>query len=266
MTTTVVNSAFGFAFWVMAARLFATDVVGLTAAVMAASTIVALLASLGVGSTLIQSLPEHGLSADWSLTFWAGMATAAVTSLVIGCAVLVVLPLIGGDFSVLHGPLYALAFVVATVATTVGAVFDYVFLAERAAGNMLGRNSVVASGKVIATILLVLIVGNNVLAILGAWALAAVAGVGVGAGLLVRRVDFVRATPAIFPRAKSAWNAFASGGPSAYWDGRCLIAIPATTVGGGAPIHTRERLLLHDLDDGRGLPRHCAGGVPISLC
>jgi hypothetical protein len=60
-----VNSAFGFAFWVMAAPLFPTDVVGLTAAIIAASTIVALLASLGVGSTLTQSLPEQGLSADW---------------------------------------------------------------------------------------------------------------------------------------------------------------------------------------------------------
>jgi O-antigen/teichoic acid export membrane protein len=192
MSTTVVNSAFGFAFWVMAARLFATDVVGLTAAVVAASTIVALLASLGVGSTLIQSLPEQGLSADWSLTFWAGMATAAVTSLVIGCAVVIVLPLIGGEFTLLHRPLYALVFAVGTVATTVGAVFDYVFLAERAAGNMLGRNSVVAGGKVIATVLLILIVGNNVLAILGAWALAAVVGLGLGAVLLIRRVNFLR--------------------------------------------------------------------------
>jgi O-antigen/teichoic acid export membrane protein len=192
MTTTVVNSAFGFVFWLIAARLFAPDVVGLTAAIIATSTVVALLASLGVGSTLIQSLPEHGWSTGWSLTFWAGMATAALTSLVLGGAVLLVLPLIGGQFIVLHHPVYAVAFAVGTVATTGGAIFDYVFLSERAAGNMLGRNAVVAGGKVLATLLLILVVGSNALAVLGAWALAAVVGLGLGAALLIRRVHFLQ--------------------------------------------------------------------------
>ena len=32
---------------------------------------------------------------------------------------------------------------------TAGAILDYVFIAERAAGNMLGRNSVVAVAKVL---------------------------------------------------------------------------------------------------------------------
>jgi O-antigen/teichoic acid export membrane protein len=192
MTTTVVNSALGFVFWLIAARLFAPDVVGLTAAIIAASTIVALLASVGVGSTLIQSLPEQGWSASWSLTFWAGMATATATGLILGGVVLVVLPLIGAQFTALHHPLYAVAFAVGTVATTVGTVFDYVFLAERAAGNMLGRNSVVAGFKLVATALLVLVVGSNAVAILGAWALAAVVGVGLGAILLIRRVNFLQ--------------------------------------------------------------------------
>ena len=76
MSTTGVNSALGFVFWVLAARLFTAEVVGLTAAIVAASTIVVLLASLGAGGTLIQSLPEQTGSSGWSRTFWAGMATA----------------------------------------------------------------------------------------------------------------------------------------------------------------------------------------------
>ncbi|HEV2029133.1 MAG TPA: oligosaccharide flippase family protein [Candidatus Dormibacteraeota bacterium] len=191
MTTTVVNSGFGFAFWVVAARLFPTEVVGVTAALMAAGTIIALLASLGVGATLIQSLPEQRSSTGWSLTFWAGMVTAVATSLVIGCGVFLVLPLVSGDFSVLHRPAYAAVLAVGTVAMTVNAVLDYSFLAERAAGNMLSRNSAVAVGKLLATLLLTVVAGHNALALLGAWALAAAVGLGLGAGLLIRRVNFL---------------------------------------------------------------------------
>ncbi len=45
-------------FWLLAARLFPAEIVGLTAALIAVGTIIVLLASLGVGGTLIQSLPE----------------------------------------------------------------------------------------------------------------------------------------------------------------------------------------------------------------
>jgi O-antigen/teichoic acid export membrane protein len=62
-----VNSAFGFVFWLLAARLFAAQVVGLIAAITAASSFVVLLAGLGVGGMLIQSLPEQEKQAGWSL-------------------------------------------------------------------------------------------------------------------------------------------------------------------------------------------------------
>ena len=57
MATTLVTSALGFAFWLVAARLFSAPAVGLTAAITSAGTIVVLVSSLGVGGTLIQSLP-----------------------------------------------------------------------------------------------------------------------------------------------------------------------------------------------------------------
>ena len=187
MSTTVVNSFFGFMFWLLAARLFPVHVVGLTAALIAASTIVVLLASLGVGGTLIQSLPGQKESASWSLTFWAGMATALTLTLAIGCASLVLLPLIPQEMGLLHGVPYATVFAVGTVAMSAGAVLDYVFIAERAAGNMLGRNSVVAASKVLLVVLLTLLAGTSALDILGAWAAASVVGLILGVGLLARR-------------------------------------------------------------------------------
>ncbi len=192
MLTTVVNSAFGFVFWLLAARLFTVQVVGLTAAIVSASTIILLLASLGVGGMLIQSLPEQGKPAGWSLTFWAGMATAVATSLAIGCAALVLLPLIARQLNELRSSAYATIFAVGTLAMTAGAIFDYVFIAERAAGNMFGRNSVVAAGKVLMVGLVTLVAGTSALNLLGAWAAASVVGLGLGIGLLARRVSVMR--------------------------------------------------------------------------
>lgn len=192
MLTTVVNSGLGFVFWVLAARLFTADVVGLIAAIVAASTMVMLLASLGVGGTLIQSLPEQGKSAGWSRTFWAGMAIAVGTSLAIGCAALVLLPLMVGQLAVLDSMQYATVFVVGTVALTAGMILDYVFIAERAAAGMLGRNSFVAISKVLVLVLLTLVAGTSALNLLGAWAAASVGGVGFATILLTRRVSILR--------------------------------------------------------------------------
>jgi O-antigen/teichoic acid export membrane protein len=186
MSTTVVNSAFGFVFWLLAARLFAAHIVGLTAAITAASTIVVLVASLGVGGTLIQSLPEQGKSVGWALTFWAGMATAIFTSLAIGTAALILLPLISEQVAALHSVTYAVVFSVATVAMTAGAILDYVFIAERTAGKMLGRNAAVAAGKVVLIVILTVAAGKDALNLLGAWAAASVLGLGLGIGLLTR--------------------------------------------------------------------------------
>jgi O-antigen/teichoic acid export membrane protein len=188
MATTVVNSALGYGFWLIAARRFAAPVVGLAAAIIAAITIVALLASLGVGATLIQSLPEPGRRVDRPLTLWTGIVTATGASLVIACVILVALPLISGEFAVLDAARYAAVFVIAAVAWTIAAVLDSVFVAERAAGNMLSRNTVTAGAKVLVIALLTIMAATGVLVILVAWTFAAVLGLAVGVGLLIRRV------------------------------------------------------------------------------
>ena len=192
MATTIVNSAFGFAFWLVAARLFPAHVVGLTAAVVSTGTIVVLLASLGVGGTLIQSLPARTKPSGWSLTFWAGMATAMTIGVVVGSASLLLLPLITQQLSVLHGASYGMIFAVGTLSMTAGAILDYVFIAERAAGNMLGRNSAVAAGKLLLVTLLTVAAGTSALKLLGAWAAASVVGLGLGIVLLTRSQDVTK--------------------------------------------------------------------------
>ena len=192
MLTTVVNSACGFVFWFIAARLFAPRDVGLTAAITSASTIVVILATIGVGGTLIQSLPHwHESESRWS-TFWAGLATAVAASVVIGCLTVVLLPLISEKLSALHDAGYMLFFIVATVALGAGSVIDSVFIAQRAAGSMFVRNSVSAVSKVLLIIVVAMLAGTTPLSLLGAWAAAAIVGLGFGVDILVRRMKLPR--------------------------------------------------------------------------
>jgi len=189
MSTTVVNSAFGFVFWLLAARLFSTQAVGLTAALIATATIVMLLASLGVGGMLIQSLPEQRDRAGWSQTLWAGMVTATSTSVAIAAAALLVLPVLSHEVAVLERADYAVLFLVGTVTMTAGGVLDYVFIAQRAAGNMLGRNAAVAAAKLGAIVLLSVAFASSGVGLLAAWATASVLGLGLGLFLLVRETS-----------------------------------------------------------------------------
>jgi O-antigen/teichoic acid export membrane protein len=202
MMTTVVNSAFGFVFWLVAARLLTAQVVGLTAAIVSASTIVIILASAGVGGMLIQTLPGQGEAAKWSLTFWAGTVTAVVLSLMLWSFALVVLPLASGHLAELRGAAFATIFAIGTLAMTMGSVFDSTFIAERSAGNMLSRNAVVAAAKVLMLVLFTLVAGASAFDLLGAWALASVLGLAFGVGLLVRRVSVQRPPrPSVLIRA-----------------------------------------------------------------
>jgi O-antigen/teichoic acid export membrane protein len=189
--TQVVSSAFGYVFWLLAAHLYSPAIVGLTAAAISATSIVLMLSSLGVGGMLIQSLPRQP-KVTWSATFWAGMATVTVFSATLCAASVVVLPLISPELVVLRGVGFAAVFVIGTIALTVGATLDCVYLAERRASYAFGRNFAVGAVKVLMLGLLALAAGPDALRLLGAWGVAAVFGLGFGAALLVRHIGVAR--------------------------------------------------------------------------
>jgi len=189
MSTTVVNSVLGYVFWLLAARLFPAEFVGLTAAVISASTVIVLLAGLGIGGALIQALPGARNSPVWSQTFWAGMATAIVVGASIVIAAVWLLPVAAEQFSIFRGWGYGAMFAIGTLAMIAGSIFDYVFIAERAADRVLIRSSIVAVAKVTFIVALSALVGVSAYALLGAWAAAALIGLGLGAALARPRMD-----------------------------------------------------------------------------
>jgi O-antigen/teichoic acid export membrane protein len=192
MGTSVVPAAFGYVFWLVAARLYTPVAVGLTAALTSAATVILLLSSLGVGGTLIQSLPGQPKETEWSNTFWAGMATVTGFAVALCGTGVAVLPLISPELMVVRHAGYAAVFAVGTVAMTVGATLDYAYVAERRAIDALSRNSAVGAVKVLMLALIALACGPNALRLLGAWGVAAVFGLGLGVALLVRHIGVAR--------------------------------------------------------------------------
>jgi O-antigen/teichoic acid export membrane protein len=186
MATSLVTSAFGYVFWLAAARLYSAPVVGLTAAITSASMIMVLVSTFGVGGTLIQSLPGRFKETGWSTTFWAGMATAAIFAVTLCGIALVVLPLISPELIVLRSVEYAALFAIATVTVTAATTLDCVYLAERRAGDLFTRNSAAAAVKVLMLGLLGFAAGSDALPLLGAWGVASVFGLGLGSALLIR--------------------------------------------------------------------------------
>jgi O-antigen/teichoic acid export membrane protein len=190
--TQVVNSAFGYVFWLLAAHSYSPATVGLTAAATSATSIVLMLSCLGVGGMLIQSLPRQAKETEWSATFWAGIATVTLIAAALCGAGVAVLPLISPELAALRGVGFAAVFAVGAVALTVGTTLDCVFLAERRANYAFTRNFVVGAVKVLMLGLLALAFGPDAVRLLGAWGVAAAVGLGTGVALLVRHIGVAR--------------------------------------------------------------------------
>jgi O-antigen/teichoic acid export membrane protein len=190
--TQVVNSAFGYVFWLLAAHAYSPATVGLTAAATSATSIVLMLSCLGVGGMLIQSLPRQDKQTEWSATFWAGMATVTLFAAALCGAGVAALPLISPELAALRGVGFAAAFAVGTVALTLGTTLDCVFLAERRASYAFTRNFSVGLVKVLMLGFLALAFGPDAVRLLGAWGLGAVVGLGTGVALLARHIGVAR--------------------------------------------------------------------------
>jgi O-antigen/teichoic acid export membrane protein len=186
MATPLLISAVGYVFWLLAAHLYSASAVGLTAAITSASSIVMNLSCIGVCGTLIQTLPERPKEPGWSTTFWSGMATAVSFAVALSGIALVVLPLFSPKLIELRSVDYAAVFAIGTVALAACTTLDYVFIAERRAGDLFSRNSAAAGVKLLVIGLLGLAAGSGTLRLLGAWGAASVFGLGLGAALLVR--------------------------------------------------------------------------------
>ncbi len=190
MTTTVVTSLLGYVYWIVAARTYPARDVGLGSALLAAITLASGLTNLGLGQTLVHLLPQRASGPLWSRTVNAAFGVAGTTGLFAGVVAVLVLPLASPQLAVVgRDPIYTVAVVVGVPLWTASSLLDSLFVAERAAGNMLARNVFFAVLKI--PLLLVPLLGLRLLAplaILGSWVIASAVAALVSFVVLIPRL------------------------------------------------------------------------------
>jgi len=128
----------GFLFWVLAARLFDAEQVGLAAGVIAAMMLCTQIALFGLGSAVIALLPAELRSPRALLD--SAFSLVTVLALVTGLGFLVVAALALGELNVISGSIvYGLLFVAATVTGTLGILLDQLSTSLRRGDQALVR-------------------------------------------------------------------------------------------------------------------------------
>jgi O-antigen/teichoic acid export membrane protein len=191
MLTTGVNSGLGYVFWLVVARSYAAEEVGIASALIAAMTVVSAIADLGTSTALFQRLPSRRTDSDWSRTLTASITTASVAGLAMALvAGLAIVPAVSEDLSLVDSsPSHLLLFAAGVVIWSLAAISDYLFVAERRSENMFTRNLVFGVAKLAIVAALALSGDDGAVGIFAAWVAGCAASLAVAYALLVPRLS-----------------------------------------------------------------------------
>lgn len=191
MLTTGVNSGLGYVFWLVVARSYDADEVGIASALIAAMTVVAAVADLGTSTALIQRLPSRRSDRDWSLTLTASVVTATVAGVAIAIvAATAILPALSDSLTdVDSDAAHLLLFVGGVAVWSLSVVSDYLFVAERRTENMFTRNLVFGVAKLAIVVALVLAGDASALGVFAAWVIGCALSLAVAYGALIPRLE-----------------------------------------------------------------------------
>jgi O-antigen/teichoic acid export membrane protein len=148
MASTVLTSALGYGFWMIAARHFDRDANGTAAATTSAIQATVLIASVGAAAALVEWLPRCASAAEWRQRVTTGFLTALVTAIVGSILVVGVLGVGTATLPQLGTPLGGVLFCAACVFFAAGLVIDYVSMSEHRGGVMLARNVVLCGLRI----------------------------------------------------------------------------------------------------------------------
>lgn len=152
-----VQSAFGFAFWILAARLFTQANVGEASSLISASTLLAFFGLLGLNITFLRFLP---VSQQRDRLITGGLVLVGGFSAVLALVYVFLTPVIARPISfVAHNPWLAVGFVVLTVGGGLSSITDSVFIsAGKASFNIITDGLV---GGVVKIALIIAVAGGS---------------------------------------------------------------------------------------------------------
>ena len=212
MVSTALTSALGYGYWVIAARGYDTQVVGLGTGLIAAQSLTAVACCLGANAYMIHILPKAADDDAWSTMVTAAVTFGALVSAGVATGVAFLLPAVAAHYSSLSSPGLMALFVVGSALATAGTITDGVFVSARQSGRMLTRNLVFCLVKLpIMAAPLLFVDRPTVFTILLSWVLATAVSLLLAYGYQMRKVRGgyrPRLTPGI-GRLLLAWRQLA---------------------------------------------------------
>jgi len=193
MATTALNSAFGYLYWIIAARSFNTHDIGTASALISAVILVSLLSNLGVGSTLVQLLPTRPSGVRWAATINTGLLLGFSSGLIGGVGLIIAVPFFLHYSGSEPYTLYSSALLVLAVPLwNLCLILDNIFTAELSSGKALIRNLAFILLKILLLLPPFVISmkgkqdGLGLLLLLFSWIFSSLLSVFVGLALVVR--------------------------------------------------------------------------------
>lgn len=171
MTNSGVMAGLGFIFWLVAARLYPTEDVGLGSALISAAMLLSFIGSLSLGYGLIRFLPTAGDQRQGMIN--SSLSLAALASLIVCIIFLAGLPLWSPAFLVVRSnPIFVAAFIVFVVAWAFYSIMSNIFVGFRRAEFTLANGIIYSLSKVACVAALALLFG--VFGIFASWGIAVV--------------------------------------------------------------------------------------------
>lgn len=191
MSTTVINSALGYGYWLLVARAYSPADVGLATGLIALMTVTSLASNLGTASALVARLPQRTSDEEWSTTLSATLLGGATLGALAALGVLAALPLLSHPLAVArHDPALAALFVTGASLWTVATVLDYAFIAQRQSRGMAARGLVFGAAKIPLVLAAPVAVGAHagVSVVLASWVAACALSCGLMLAFAIPRV------------------------------------------------------------------------------
>jgi O-antigen/teichoic acid export membrane protein len=146
MANTLVSSALGFIFWIVAARFYNPTDVGLAAAVISAASLLAVFSNLGFNFGVVRFLPNAQNPVKLVNTCLNSVAGA---SLVLSILFLLLVPVLSPALLFVQDrALFALSFIVIVLVWAIFPLIDHVFVAKRTSNLVLVKSTIFNSLKI----------------------------------------------------------------------------------------------------------------------
>lgn len=188
MLATAVLAGFGFVFWLITARLFSEEDIGLATALISVMSLIGALSSIGFNAAFIRFLPSSTHKSDELNT---GMILVGCTTALLSLGFVALSGVLSPRLSFIVSPFIASAFVIFCVTSSLNTLTNAVFLAGRNTKFTFIINSVFSAIKIA---LPFAFIGWGAFGIFTAAAIAQTAGFLLSVGVMMWKFDY---TPAL---------------------------------------------------------------------